>query len=97
MSTFAREIELSLLVNQQGEEINKLLAENESLRAAIPEGCTPADARVLREANHRLVAEIDRLHMVIDNIVKTERAFGANDFADAIEQQASAALRGEVE
>ena len=31
-----------------------LVAELEAICENVPEGCTPADARVLREANHRL-------------------------------------------
>jgi len=47
-----------------------LLNENEALRAAIPEGCTPADARVLREANHALVAEIDKYKIALKKQTK---------------------------
>ncbi len=36
-------------------------AERDALLAAIPEGCTPADAAMLREANHQLAAERDAL------------------------------------
>ena len=35
--------------------------ERDALLAAIPEGCTPADAAVLREANHQLAAECEAL------------------------------------
>jgi hypothetical protein len=33
----------------------------EALNADVPEGCTPADARVLREANHALAIEVHEL------------------------------------
>ena len=36
-------------------------AERDALLAAIPEGCTPADAATLRAANHQLAAERDAL------------------------------------
>lgn len=39
----------------------KEIDELRRLVEAIPEGCTPADARVLREANHALAAENDEL------------------------------------
>jgi len=38
---------------------------HEQMMAEMPEGCTPADARVLREANHGLAAENDRLRAAI--------------------------------
>lgn len=35
---------------------------------SIPEGCTPSsDAAVLREANHALAAEVDRLQSMLSN------------------------------
>ena len=37
------------------------VAELEAICENVPEGCTPADARVLREANHRLIAEVVNL------------------------------------
>lgn len=43
-------------------QVSALKAEMDCLDLdAIPEGCTPADARVLREANHALAAENDEL------------------------------------
>ena len=41
------------------DERRELRAERDALLAAIPEGCTPADAAMLREANHQLAAERD--------------------------------------
>lgn len=35
------------------------------VRADVPEGCTPADAMVLREANHAFAAEIERLRQAL--------------------------------
>jgi hypothetical protein len=42
-------------------------AERDALLAAIPEGCTPADAAMLREANHQLAAERDALAATQDH------------------------------
>ena len=46
------------------DEVDRLqsrVAELEAICENVPEGCTPADARVLREANHRLIAEVVNL------------------------------------
>lgn len=43
------------------EKMHAMIAERDKLQSIVsaefPEGCTPADARVLREANHALAAE----------------------------------------
>lgn len=41
------------------DERDELKAERDELLNEIPEGCTPADARVLREENHKLVAQLE--------------------------------------
>ena len=43
-----------------------LAAEVRRLQGTIPEGCTPADARVLREANHALAMEVHQLGQALD-------------------------------
>jgi|WetSurMetagenome_2_1015567.scaffolds.fasta_scaffold71756_1 hypothetical protein len=55
--------------------------------AEIDEGCTPADARVLREANHALAAENDRLrHAILTLLGETDDS----DYMSASEQRALA-------
>lgn len=56
---------------------NARIAELESAaKATVPEGCTPADAAMLREANHRLAAENDSLRRALKpfaDLVSTDR------------------------
>ncbi|MBU9468337.1 hypothetical protein LGM75_23980 [Burkholderia multivorans] len=45
--------------------IEALESRSPAMAAAAPEGCTPADARMLREANHALAAENDALRRAL--------------------------------
>jgi hypothetical protein len=45
-------------IESQVKQNAELAMENARLFAEIPEGCTPTDAKVLREANHALAMEI---------------------------------------
>ena len=49
-----------------GEAIDRAVA---MLRADVPEGCTPADARVLREANHALAVEVQQLRRALSAVL----------------------------
>ena len=55
--------------------------ELEILQSEIEEGCTPADAKVLREANHALADEIEQLKAKVDELPKIK--------ADAIREAAN--------
>lgn len=51
--------EVQAWLDQQGELIRV---------ADIPEGCTPTDARVLREANHKLATQVQHMHHTLTAI-----------------------------
>ena len=57
------------------------VAELEAICENVPEGCTPADARVLREANHAMVDEVARLNSLCESLNDTAR----HNFSVAVE------------
>jgi hypothetical protein len=64
--------------------------ELESLQYSIEEGCTPADARVLRKANHDLAAELEEAQGRIETLEARVKAFDKGGLnwlmADAIRE-----------
>lgn len=76
--TFARQIILA-------EEVRRL-------QSSIPEGCTPADARVLREANHALAVEVHQLREDAENY-RWLRSQNWNDSALCVVVNPKAAVR----
>lgn len=46
-------------VVQERDTLQARVAEFEAICENVPEGCTPADARVLRESNHKLADEVE--------------------------------------
>lgn len=49
------------VANEPWEGVRRRLLNLVSVAAEVPEGCTPADARVLRESNHSLVETVSQL------------------------------------
>lgn len=47
----------------------------------VPEGCTPADAQMLRQANHGLAEENSRLRRVLEFYADGEHFFRNNESA----------------
>lgn len=77
-NTNAMLTEQLLKAEQERDELRRLVE-------AIPEGCTPADARVLREANHALVDEVARLRLDVQNVVDANEEY--HDDALALEKE----------
>lgn len=57
-----------------GEELPPLPGESIIPIDQIPEGCTPADARILRDANFQLAVENNNLHAALDKLFTDGRA-----------------------
>lgn len=62
--------------------VRRLLEERDAL-ADIPEGCTSADAKVLREANHRLADENSVMREAAQRVTDAFRALGITTRLDA--------------
>jgi hypothetical protein len=93
-------------VRRQIADIDALRAEVAALQADIPEGCTPADARILRQANHELAAEVEREREARQDAQRRVEALQAENSmawssvetsAHAVIQQRERAERAEAE